>query len=349
MTDDNGLLDEAYERLHSKGPEFDGWLSNHGPMAVDALLRLGHADDVHRWVVRYERRLEPAPGPRWSIPPDGWRDPLGDPSRLGDWLAFFARQVREEPWQQLLGRWWPRLLPGAVASSTHGLIRTGHAVRALRGQVTTPRLDELGQALGYWAARWQPLPGGAAPSGVLDAGAALDAAPAVGVGVGGGARARLAAVAVDDAWLVSLAAHERPSAAADVPQALDDLTDAAVSRYPRWAEANPVMLVHTATAPRAVALVLPSLPVGLWRASYDTAWTVTAAITAAYRPSTAAPVDGTDDAVAGLTSDVSELVSRNDDEHVVKLVEVAAESRLRGNPAAVAAARRAASLIGAAG
>ena len=35
MTPDvTGTLDEAYERLHATGPEFDGWLSNHGPMAA---------------------------------------------------------------------------------------------------------------------------------------------------------------------------------------------------------------------------------------------------------------------------------------------------------------------------
>jgi hypothetical protein len=28
-----GTLDEAYQRLHATGPEFAGWLSNHGPQA----------------------------------------------------------------------------------------------------------------------------------------------------------------------------------------------------------------------------------------------------------------------------------------------------------------------------
>ena len=345
MTTDDGLLDEAYERLHARGPEFDGWLSNHGPMAVDALLRLGRGTDVRRWVVSYERRLEALPGARWAITAQDWRECLGDPSRLGDWLAFSIQQVHEEPWQQVLARWWPRLLPGAVASSTHGLIRTGHAVRALRDEVTRPRLDELGQALGYWAARWQPLPGGGTASGALDAGAALDALPPAGAGVGGGARTRLAALGADPAWVSALAGHRRPASAADVPGALDDLTDAAVSRYPRWAVANPVMLVHTATAPRAVALVLPSLPMDLWRASYDGAWAVTAAITAAYRPVSSAAVRSPDER-SDAALDVPELLSRNDDEHVVKFLEVAVESQRRANPDAATAARRAVSLIG---
>jgi hypothetical protein len=47
---DSAVLDEAYERLHRSGPEFHGWLSNHGPMAADALFRLGHGADVQRWI-----------------------------------------------------------------------------------------------------------------------------------------------------------------------------------------------------------------------------------------------------------------------------------------------------------
>src|SRR5688500_13401477 len=125
-------LDEVLERMRDTGPEFDGWLSNHGPMAADALLRMGAPVDVHAWLDGYSARLEDAPAARWPIDPDDWREVLGDPSRLGDWLAYFDRALREAPWTVVLSDWWPRLTPGAVASATHGLIRTGHAVRALR-------------------------------------------------------------------------------------------------------------------------------------------------------------------------------------------------------------------------
>lgn len=78
MTDD-ALLDEAYTRLHGTGPEFDGWLSNHAPMAADALLRLGYGAHLHAWLDAYLPRLQEAPRARWQILPDAWRDPLGDP------------------------------------------------------------------------------------------------------------------------------------------------------------------------------------------------------------------------------------------------------------------------------
>ena len=55
------ILDEALQRLRRTGPEHDGWLSNHGPMAVEALVHRGHGDAVHRWLDTYERRLEEHP------------------------------------------------------------------------------------------------------------------------------------------------------------------------------------------------------------------------------------------------------------------------------------------------
>ena len=129
-TDVTGTLDEAYERLHATGPEFDGWLSNHGPMAAEAMVRHGHADSVNRWLDGYMRRLEEFPRGTAAIGED-WRDALGDPRRVADWTAYFRREVTGQPWRRVLGTWWPRLLPGVAAAATHGVIRVGHAARAL--------------------------------------------------------------------------------------------------------------------------------------------------------------------------------------------------------------------------
>lgn len=338
-----GVLDEAYERLHHTGPEFEGWLSNHGPMAADALIRLGHGQRVQPWVRGYERRLEQSPTPRWTIVEDEWREPLGDASRLGDWSALFAEQVHTQPWTALLARWWPRLLPGAIASATHGLIRTGHVVRALREQVTAPRLDELGQALAYWAARWQPIPGQRPATGSQEVGTALDAVP--GLDMAGGARTRLARLGQIPSWPAAVAALQPPTHLGQVPAALDALVDAAVTRYSRWAHGSPIMLVHAATAPRAAALVLPSLPEELWLDTHDMAWAVTAAISSAYRP-TGQPPPRTDIELSATSiEDVAELAVASGDEHAIKFVEVVQESHWRGNGAAVHSGARAVALI----
>ena len=82
-----------------------------------------------------------------------------------------------------------------------------------------------------------------------------------------GMRARLAQLGEVAAWPRAVGSHRSPQTTADVPVALDALTDAAVSRYQRWAHGDPVMLVHAATAPRAASLILPALPTKMWRAT----------------------------------------------------------------------------------
>jgi len=349
-----GSYDEALLRFHRTGPEFHGWLSNHGPMAVDALIRMDQRDDVERWVDGYIGKLDALPRPRWPIEPLEWRDPLGDASRLGDWLELFDRQLTQAPWREVLTTWWPRLLPGAVGSATHPLIRTGHAVRALLEKDTGPRLDELGQALGYWAARWAPLPPAplARPAGRMAPAAALSSLPALPDQ--GGARARIAALFDEPGWAATVSRGRAPAEARDVEQALDDLVDAAVSHYRRWAPAQPVMLVHMATAPRAARLVLPALPRTLWPPTYASVWRVSAAIASMYRPADAAPSTVPSapsehaaqpepaeqrDGDSAAAAEVANAAAEHGDEHVIKFTEVALESHRRGNPDAIAAAR----------
>ncbi|MGW3953771.1 questin oxidase family protein [Streptomyces sp. NPDC004752] len=340
---DFGILDDAYDRLHATGPEFEGWLSNHGPMAVDAMARLGHGDRVSSWLDGYARRLEARPGERWRINPSDWREYLGDPSRLGDWIALFEQAMREEPWREVLVRWWPRLVPGAVASATHGMIRTGHAVRSLREEVTRPRLDELAHALGYWAARWQTVPCHGPLGGASRWEEAMDGLPLLGAL--GGIRTRLWRLGQEVSWPAAVA----PPSVEQVPDALRALTDAAVVRYRTWASGNPVMLVHAATAPRAAGLVLPELPKDQWQGTLNHAWAASAAICTVFRPTRTMPEPEPGPEGELTRSELSETAVRNGDEHVIKFVEVALESEARGVPGALEAGRTAVGLINAAG
>lgn len=337
------VLDETYDRLRATGPEFEGWLSNHGPMAADALIRMGCGDEVERWLDSYITRLDKAPATRWQIDEEDWREVIGDPSRLGDWCALFARLVGEEHWSELLTRWWPRLLPGAIASAGHGLIRTGHVVRALRERQTPQRLEELALALGYWAARWQPLPAHPAPTGTAPPSRALGAVPVIAGA--GGIRTRLADLGQSPDWPASVARLMPIADTEQIPAALDHLVDAAVTRYPQWAHGSPIMLVHAATAPRAAALVVPSLPRNLWLSTYETAWAVSAAISGAYRPATAPPPPSRRERQITTAEDVADRAGGTGDEHAIKFAEVALESHRRENPNALAAGARAAVLI----
>lgn len=284
--DSGGTLDEALERLHGSGPEREDWLSNHAPMAVEALVRRGHAPAVHRWLDGYQALLEDMPAPRERVTDEGWREALGDPRRLADWIGYFARALEERPWREVLALWWPRLLPGISAAATHGVIRVGHAVRTLLAEEGpqegpyasgrgAPRVAELAHALGYWAARHSVLAGIRPLTAGSSAAAGLAAVPLV-ADQSGGIRERLARIE---------ALPGRPATGGPEPrhveERLKDVVRAATHRYATHAHGSPVMLVHAATAPNAVLRTLPALPLDLWLPSLDAAWSAAAAVTAA--------------------------------------------------------------------
>jgi len=137
-------------------PEFGGGLSNHLPMALLALQRLG-ADDalLTAWHDRYAARLEPAP------PAQAW--PSGDawPGRLGElaaWPAYrdlFGQWIGHEGGADVLAQALPVLMPGCGAGAFHGPIRVAYAARS-------GHAGELADALAYWACRFLPL--GALPA-----------------------------------------------------------------------------------------------------------------------------------------------------------------------------------------
>ncbi len=354
-TDLTGTLDEAYQRLHATGPEFDGWLSNHGPMAAEAMVRHGYAGSVLQWLDGYMRRLEEFPRGFAPIGAD-WREALGDPRRVADWTEYFRREMTRQPWRQVLGTWWPRLLPGVAAAATHGVIRVGHAVRALLEDGDDPvHVTELAHGLAYWAARWQPVPGAAtgvrlaaAPGApALSAADALAAVPRI-ADQSGGVRERLGQLADLAGWPAALAAPGLPASGPEIRSWLADLADAATIRYLSYGHGNAIMLVHSATAPGAVLRTLPALDTYLWAPSLAASWAAAAALTAVYAP--AAPAAHLDlprpPAGPHATEYTFARAVDHGDEHVIKFADAAVDVYARtGNGDALAAALRAADLI----
>lgn len=337
-----GVLDEAYERFATTGPEFVGWLSNHGPMAAEAMVRAGHDAQVHGWIDAYAERLEARPAGSEPIDHTNWRVALGDPTRLGDWLTFFERATTEAPWRDVLATWWPRLLPGIAAGATHGVIRVGHAIRSLCETDVDTRIAELAYGLGYWAARWQEIPALTPPTGTGSAGHALEAVPLV-PSQAGGIVERLAQLPDVPDWASAIAAGPTAVTPEAARANLTALVDAATLSYLERGHGNPVMLVHAATAPNAVLRSLPALPQELWAPSWNAAWSASAAVTAAY----AAPDRYT--APAQRSRDAEDVISRaisHGDEHAIKLADTAVDVYARtGDPLALAAAVRATNLI----
>jgi Questin oxidase-like len=333
----NSTFDEALERLRGTGSEVAGGVApNHGPMAAEALVAPGCDDVVVAWADRYRRQLDAMPLPRSPVTAQNWAQALGAIDRFGDWVAFFRAQLAEAPWRVVFGEWIGRLLPATPSAGAHGLIRTAHALRALADAETALRVEELGVALAYWAAYYRTLPGTPRFAGALDLGDALLRIPLF---LSGQARPGMPR----EVYLRVMQAHgaefsEAVDAAAEpasVEDALSSLTEAGAHLYLANASRQPLVLLHTVTAP-ALRLVLPHLPAGLQKTGLAYVWQNVAATAAAYgdeRP------PERDEWPPQEPSAVIERSIATDDPHALKFAEASIrEHRLNPHPAYLAAA-----------
>ena len=216
-----GIVDEALERFHAAADEYGGGLSNHGPMAVDALTRLGAVDEVRPWAARYSRRLDPFDGPV----------PVVD---------------LDEPWEAVVRREVPGLVRGAVSEAGHGAIRTAHAVAMLAEADTPPRRMELARALSYWRRTYDEIEAGPPVIGATSVRDALGSVaslspPPPGLGLISDRVRALGPVPVFDA-------------------SLDAVVDAAAGALLASRPSSTIALVHAVTTPVALSVLAPFAP-----------------------------------------------------------------------------------------
>jgi hypothetical protein len=314
----------ALDRLAGTAGEFRGFLSNHGAMALDAMIRLGGADAAGAWAEQYRVRLEPSPQPVGvDFTGQRWRNALGVPSTEADWARHFQRGIDEIGWRDMLSTWWPRLLPGAAASAAHGLLRTAHAARNLAEGLDAHPLvrNELAQGLALWASRFQPLPGAPTLDGTLGLRAAIDRLPRLDPRTpsqGPGLVGRLAALSGLEGFGAGLDLWGTPVTS---DHALDELIGIA-SRVVLTRADNPIAYCHAVTVPAAVRMILPSIPVAHHAASVAASWQIVGALLAAFdvHPRTR----WVEDDGAGQVPGVGRLAHAavvHGDEHVLKLTE----------------------------
>jgi hypothetical protein len=330
-------LDAALTVFAATAPRFGSvGLANHGPMAAEALAHLGRPDAIPGWVARYRRRLDDAPPPARPLTEEDWPAALGQADRFPEWLALFEREIADRPVAAVAGEWVPRLLPGSVGAATHGLIRTGHALRSFGVADTSPRRLEVANGLAFWAASYQELPGPPlliGHEGVTDALADLpylpeDAPSAVLISD------RVAAVAgIADEFEQGVASLGWTGGAVAL---LDQLASGGSLAYLRNADGGGAIgLLHAVTSPLSLELVLPWLAEEDRDAALGYVWQAAAALHVAYGIDRTAPVS------TAPPSSADTLVERalaSGDEHAIKLTEAALRSFGRSGDAAVLAA-----------
>jgi Questin oxidase-like len=275
-------IDEALDILQHTGPDLVGGNSNHGPMVAEALCTLGRPDSVIPWIEQYRKRFQDRPQAQTPISAESWQQSLGDSSRSADWVAFFDRALAEAPWQGVIQAWVPRLAPGLMAAATHGLIRSGHAVRSLTAAETPLRLHELAEGLGYWAARYQVLPGrpsrgqgGQSPS---EAVRSVERIHGPGFDPRGAIVQQLKGLSDYPQFAPTI---DLVDTAGDLSQYISEITETFAAIY----LANPtglIAFVHAVTAPSALRLLVPFLADAEARLAARYAWQACAGIYAWY-------------------------------------------------------------------
>ncbi|CAO5178174.1 DUF4243 domain-containing protein [Frankia sp. AiPs1] len=345
------VMADALDRLDDLGYERAGKadLANHGPMGAEVLAVLGHGDAVPGWVRAY-RDLMPhheRPARHDDLDPadeSSWRPALGAFERAGDWEYVFERELAQEPWRDVLVRWWPRLLPGLLSRLTHGLIRTAHAVRGVAAAEGTPgpqQLTELARGLAYWAARFTPLPGSPRLDGRLAVAAAVATVPRApidpGLSPGELLQGRLRRLDEQPGYHDALTALRAEQAQA----LLSDLTAQFAGLCLVHTGPSPVPLIHAVTAPAALRLVLPYLPTELHEPSVATMWQTNAALLMVFTGDDRGESEAHARASALDVPGHEELIHQaveHGDEHVLKFTEACLrEHALRPDPRYLAA------------
>ena len=323
-------LDQALDLLWETGPEFGTGYSNHGPMATEALLALGRADEVVPWVLGYRPNLEDLPMSHQRLGDIGYREALGRFDLFPEWLNLIRDQVAELGWRTVVARWIPILAEGLSGAAMHGLIRTAHAVRALERWETPERVEELSRALAYWAARYQALPVTGSGQGLLPSRALRSVASAREHVTGRLINERLAELATFTPF--SPAASLVNPVTVDGHLFLDDLIRTFADTYLANVQAGSraaVAFIHGVTGPHAVRLLLDHVDDRAGDALLVRVWQAAAGIYSAY---------GEPGAVSTYTRDdqwdvegIIEQAIRTADEHAIKFVEACLDEHRR-NP-----------------
>lgn len=139
------------EAGHRFSSFYRGGLSNHLPMSLVALERLGaRQEQLQAFAAAYAGQLEALPPPLGVITEETADGFLGRVETEGSWVEFFAGRLAAAGTQAVLRTWIKRLLPGIGSVAFHAILRLAYALEAGSGR-------EIAHALAQWAADYSTL------------------------------------------------------------------------------------------------------------------------------------------------------------------------------------------------
>lgn len=314
-----------------------GQLSNHLPMALVALHRLGASDArLEAFAARYRDRLAPVPA---SVPISGfdeWLAARGRQGAYGSLRAYFDTAVRALGPDAVLRHHLTHLVDGISGAAFHGVIRLAYALESRSDARTAAGLAYLSEVYQPLGARGRSAPWTADPP------AALRRLSDVAV------LQRLARSGNIGEQMRQVAAHPSFAGVVDWLEVTGDtparLTAVAVSLY---AATDDFTALHGVTASHAISVVAPYVEDrdGLCAWWFQALAAAYVTIGAPRLTDPAAPLEAWLAAPTGWEA-IADVATGSDDEHVVKLVYSARELHaVSGEPLLQAAAARAAGTI----
>ncbi|OEE81673.1 hypothetical protein A1OQ_04435 [Enterovibrio norvegicus FF-162] len=134
------------KKSHRFAPTFGPRLSNHLPMAILAMQRLGAStDQLNAEYQRASDHLDPLGDAQGVSSPT-----LGNKEHNANFVEYYRLMQREIGTEKTLKKTIPFLLPGISAGAFHGVIRLAYAVEL-------DDIDEISHALAYWSSGYTPL------------------------------------------------------------------------------------------------------------------------------------------------------------------------------------------------
>jgi hypothetical protein len=131
-------------------------------MILTAMERLGASPDrliAFAQTYRTANGLCALPPTRAPLTAENWTAALGQRAREADLRGLFSQEVARHGGGPTIAAHLPRLAPGIAGSAFHPLMRLAYAVMAKDD-------EDIGIALGYWAATYLPLDAGSGSPGV---------------------------------------------------------------------------------------------------------------------------------------------------------------------------------------
>lgn len=145
------MLDDLLKESRHFAAEYGDQLSNHLPMALIALERLGASDShLKLFFDSYSRRLSPQVSRPVSIDLGNWKSYLGQHTYNTEYRNYFLREIAQVGKEQVLRKYLQVLAPGLSGGAFHPLIRTAYAL-LINDEW------EIAESLAAWCIAYQEL------------------------------------------------------------------------------------------------------------------------------------------------------------------------------------------------